>query len=295
LTIAMDNCGGQNKNNAVLRLAPYLVEMGYFLTVEHVFYIRGHTKNACDRMLNQMKLKFHRSEIFSWGQAIETLNIKEHVTIVDAQKSHFKDYGALLDKFYVNFKPNTIQKNHIFKVESTDEALTMQCATHDGAVFANQPMLKKGQVLIGKRTDAINACELAILKPPGMRPIKQVELYKKFRPFVPREFWEETCPKPSEAVLTQVRNETAAKRKVKAAAAKAKKDVPAEAAAPQAKSVKAKAAPNAKAEATKRKAAGQRAARYPEQKKGHVMVGRGRMEKRAVAGSDIDSDSDYSE
>jgi hypothetical protein len=30
LTIVMDNCGGQNKNNVVLRLAPYLVEMGYF-------------------------------------------------------------------------------------------------------------------------------------------------------------------------------------------------------------------------------------------------------------------------
>lgn len=131
------------------------------------------------------------------------------------------------------------------------------------------------------------------MKPPGLRPIKQVELYKKFRPFVPREFWEETCPKPSDAVLTQVKNETAAKRKVKAAAAKPEKDVAAEAAAPQAKSEKSKAAPKAKAEATKRKAAGQGAARQPAQKKGNVMVGRGRMEKRAVAGSD--SDSDYSE
>ena len=29
LTIIMDNCGGQNKNNAVIRLALYLVEAGY--------------------------------------------------------------------------------------------------------------------------------------------------------------------------------------------------------------------------------------------------------------------------
>jgi hypothetical protein len=33
LVIAMDNCGGQNKNNIVLRLVPYLMEMGYFRTV----------------------------------------------------------------------------------------------------------------------------------------------------------------------------------------------------------------------------------------------------------------------
>jgi hypothetical protein len=30
LTITMDNCGGQNTHNHVLRLAPYLVEMGFF-------------------------------------------------------------------------------------------------------------------------------------------------------------------------------------------------------------------------------------------------------------------------
>jgi hypothetical protein len=155
LTIAMENCGGQKNKNVVLRLTPYLAEMGYFLTVEYMFYIRGHTNNTCDRMFNQMKLKFHRRDIFSWGQALETLNIKEHVNIVDAQESHFKDYGALLDKFYVNFKQNTIQKNHIFKEESIDEALAMQCAIHDGAVFVKKPMLKKVQVLRAKSNDAI--------------------------------------------------------------------------------------------------------------------------------------------
>jgi hypothetical protein len=46
LAVAMDNCGGQNKNNNVLRLAPHLVEMGYFRSCEFYFYIRGHTKNA---------------------------------------------------------------------------------------------------------------------------------------------------------------------------------------------------------------------------------------------------------
>jgi hypothetical protein len=30
LTIAMDNCGGQNKNNHVFRLAAYLVEVKFF-------------------------------------------------------------------------------------------------------------------------------------------------------------------------------------------------------------------------------------------------------------------------
>jgi hypothetical protein len=104
---------------------------------------------------------------------------------------------------------------------------------------------------------------------------------------------EKTCPKSSEAVLTQVKDVTAAKRNVKAAAAKPDKAVAAEAEAPQSKAAKAKAAPRANAEATKRKAAGQGASKQPAQKKGDVMVGRGIMEKRAFSSSD--SDSDYSE
>ena len=46
MVILMDNCGGQNKNNHVLRLALYLVEAGYFKKVTFNFYIVGHTKNA---------------------------------------------------------------------------------------------------------------------------------------------------------------------------------------------------------------------------------------------------------
>jgi hypothetical protein len=65
ITITMDNCDGHNKNIPVLRLATYLVEMNFFIEVEFVFYVRGHTKNACDRMFNQMKLRFDKQDIFT--------------------------------------------------------------------------------------------------------------------------------------------------------------------------------------------------------------------------------------
>jgi hypothetical protein len=50
LSIVMDDCGGQNKNKMVLRLAVYLVEMNYFKQVEF-FFARGHTKNVCDQLV----------------------------------------------------------------------------------------------------------------------------------------------------------------------------------------------------------------------------------------------------
>jgi hypothetical protein len=148
-------------------------------------------------------------------QAVETLNTKDNLNIVDAKEELFKDYGSMLDKFYSSFKPHTIQKNHIFKVEHTDATLSMQCAIHNEASFVMQTMLKKGQELGAARRDAIYAYKLDTLKAPGLRPIKQVELYKKFQTFVPRCYWDETCPRPSDKVLAMVKNETAERWKQK--------------------------------------------------------------------------------
>jgi hypothetical protein len=91
----------------------------------------------------------------------------------------------------------------------------MQCAIHNEAPFVMQPMLKKGQELGAVRRDKIDAYKLETLNAPGLRPIKQVELYKKFPPFVPPCYWDETCPRPSDEVLAMVKNETAERRKKK--------------------------------------------------------------------------------
>ncbi len=50
--IVFDNCSEQNKNNTVLRLIPFLVELGYFMTVNFIFLVVGHTKNSADMIFN---------------------------------------------------------------------------------------------------------------------------------------------------------------------------------------------------------------------------------------------------
>ena len=47
LSIVFDNCSGQNKNNTILKMLCYLVEMGYFKQVNFIFLIVGHTKKCC--------------------------------------------------------------------------------------------------------------------------------------------------------------------------------------------------------------------------------------------------------
>jgi hypothetical protein len=83
----------------------------------------------------------------------------------------------------------------------------MQCATHTGAPFGRQVMIKRENMWgDATRLAEIEAFELQTLTAPGLCPIKQVELYNKFRPFVPHDFWEATCPKPSDEVLAQCKD-----------------------------------------------------------------------------------------
>jgi hypothetical protein len=36
---------------------------------------------------------------------------------------------------------------------------------------------------------------------PGLKKIKQVELFKKYRPLLPKEYWDECCPEPVKGVM----------------------------------------------------------------------------------------------
>jgi hypothetical protein len=173
LKIIMDNCGAQKNNNHVIRLTAYLVEMKHFRNIEFVFYVRGHTTNACDRLFNQMKIHFHNDQVHSYRMALKILNSQPNVSMIDATQDMFKDYGKMLDSFYSNFEPGIIRINHIFNVDMIDDtALDMQCSTHDGSFLVRQSMIKRGATLGKERLDLLKSYPLETLKPPGLCAIK---------------------------------------------------------------------------------------------------------------------------
>jgi hypothetical protein len=57
---------------------------------------------------------------------VEALGKQENITMIDATEGMFKNYGALLDKYYNNFKTETIQNNHVFHVNNGDPSLNIQ-------------------------------------------------------------------------------------------------------------------------------------------------------------------------
>jgi hypothetical protein len=111
LTIIADNCGGQNKNNFLLRYIVYLVERKFYKKVRVLFLVAGHTKNHCDRHFNLMKVRYRKSNVFDMKGALETLgHVEEHVTALEADEFH--KWGDLLDELYN--KLGNINKWHNF-------------------------------------------------------------------------------------------------------------------------------------------------------------------------------------
>ena len=70
LTCTFDNCTGQNKNNTVLKLLIFLVEMRYFKRVNFYFLVVGHTKNAADHLFNALKFLYRKDNIYTFPELL---------------------------------------------------------------------------------------------------------------------------------------------------------------------------------------------------------------------------------
>jgi hypothetical protein len=214
LTIVMDNCGGQNKNRMVLRTALFLVECGYFSSVLLLFLVRGHTKNNCDRLFNLLKDHFHKQNVYSYPQLLDVLK-GEHKTILETQEGEFQDWDAFLDRWYKQVPSGWIQVNHNFQVESGAPTV-MKFSVAEGKEVSSFDFKKKDSGRQEQRVAEMRAAARTVLPFPGIKEIKQAELFKKWRHYVPLNFKDEACPKPASDVLERQRvekNEKARKKK----------------------------------------------------------------------------------
>ncbi|KAG7361881.1 hypothetical protein IV203_025547 [Nitzschia inconspicua] len=194
LNIVMDNCAGQKKNNYVLLLAPYLVEMGYFTTVNMLFLVVGHTKNVCDRRFNNLKQVYHNSQVFTTDQAVEVLGSSEYVTVwkIDPQND-WKNYAKFLLEPYLKLHRSkiSIARNHIFCAEwiehpQTSDGVTMKFHTREssleehGKVYADK-IINPKFASNGDRREKLKS----VAPPPiiynGLPGYKQILLHKSYK------------------------------------------------------------------------------------------------------------------
>ena len=210
LNIIFDNCSGQNKNNTVLKLAAWLKQMGYYSTVNFVFLIVGHTKNAADRLFNSLKHEYRKNNIYTMQALIERLSSSDSVTIWPSDPNDFLNYDALFDDIYRDLA-GKVKQNHIFSC-SGDCLLPI--------ISLRESNLEEHQVsshAVSKKTRKFNdtvelkAHSLTLLLPInclGLNPYKKVEMWKNYRPMVPMEFQDDLMySKPDEKTMAKVKDE----------------------------------------------------------------------------------------
>lgn len=215
LNLVMDNCGGQNKNNHVLLLAPYLVELGYFKQVNIIFLIVGHTKNVCDRRFNNLKHAYHKSQVFNLSDATKVCNKSKYVTVWEVDTTNdWRDFHGMFMKFYLsNDKAKySIINNHIF----TCKLFNGNIYTPSGHLYMHSrrsdlnehkevrcDIIKQSFLAeTTERFTAIFSMNPDRIEYAGLPGYKQVLLWKNYLQFVPAKYHTDPMyKKPSDELL----------------------------------------------------------------------------------------------
>ena len=189
LNLWFDNCGGQNKNRMVLRLLTFLAERRVASEIQFNFLVAGHTKNDCDRNFNLLKSIYRDSNCFVPSQMIQILNESSQVTAKMTDPSIFFAYSVAQDAV---MKPvEGINKHHLFKTKST-EPTKIDMKQYDGCdddETENISILKRNF----KESEWYDTfvSRLNPLQAPGIQTIKWIELHDKWKPLVPRQYWDQ--------------------------------------------------------------------------------------------------------
>lgn len=213
LTVVMDNCGGQNKNKMVLRMLGLLTELGLYRKVNVAFLVAGHTKNICDRLFNLLKLVYRKSNLYGMTGLLSVLDTAEDVTAVGVSPSDFHDWDALEDKIYKSLTTGTVNRTHLFQYNIGRPSILV---TRDTAALssysAEQNLRKKMDEETRKTIIRDYKTHLVTLEAPGISPIKQFELWTKWRDYIPVEFRDVLCEKPTEAAYAAMEKTNDAKK-----------------------------------------------------------------------------------
>jgi len=182
LNLVFDNCGGQNKNNMVLRMLLLLVKRGIAKIARAIFLVRGHTKNDCDRMFNQMKKIYRKSNIYSVEGLMTAVGV--HPDVQPLQVLEFFDFDRV-ENVYLR-KLTEVNANHIFEVSDLDSN-SMSLFEYNGAEPKQKALVKKPHL----HTDWIDEAVGDLFGKPkdivGLQDIKWIELYDKWRRLIPVE------------------------------------------------------------------------------------------------------------
>jgi hypothetical protein len=223
LTVYADNCVGQNKNNFVVKFLIVLCHLGIFEEVNLKFFVKGHTKNACDRGFGHIRKYVMKQEIWTFkhlAKAVEKAAISNKCTSLEDEDSPFFNYKIPLDEIYHNIKG--ITSYQIFRSTSEMKG-SVECFL--------SPNEKHQTIKLTRSYDDIQVCEekakrivdtVIPLADPLPKLEKKMDMYLKVRPTVPTEYQDDVLyqqpTKEEQLLVAKVKRARKENRKALAAA-----------------------------------------------------------------------------
>jgi len=204
LILWADNCGGQNKNSTMIQMLMDLVRKDHFDTVELKFQIKGHTRNSVDRGFGFTKRLYNNSDAYTIGCVA---NIIQN-SATDSKTSKNKCFPVIIEGPDVFRKYTDYYKQFYKKTEKVQSYQIFKCTKQDlTSVYCFSPahpnLWVPHKVTVERRCITNNP--LMVLSKIGFPVERIVDFYKNVRQYVPAEFQEELCPKPSVEEIEYVR------------------------------------------------------------------------------------------
>ena len=92
-------------------------EGGFFGAATLYFYIKGHTKNDCDRAFNSLKVLYRKQNVITFEKCCEIFNTSRNVEDIQMFHEKFFDLESFLDDLYDRPDPKTVNITHVFRMK----------------------------------------------------------------------------------------------------------------------------------------------------------------------------------
>lgn len=137
----------------------------------------------------------------------------DNITVNVTKESDFKDWNKFFDSFYKRLASGTTFKTHIFSANK-DNKTTLFFRDDDlpDTPTIAQDLLKRG-TNTPDRFAKLRTPVIDTITPPGVPPIKQVELFTKYRALIPEAFRDITCPDPGDEITKKIKSDRNTKQR----------------------------------------------------------------------------------
>uniref|UniRef100_H3H8D3 DUF7869 domain-containing protein n=1 Tax=Phytophthora ramorum TaxID=164328 RepID=H3H8D3_PHYRM len=175
LTVYAGNCSGQNKNNYVIKFLLAQVDMGRLKHVDYKFFVKGHTKNSCDRGFGHIRKYIGSVDCYTVEHVVDAVkNAAPNSVTVHFPRGtgQFKAYKEVLTELYKRLEG--IQQFQIFSMDEAEMGVvSCRKGPDDEAVVKN----------LRRKIDGVLTTKEKVMK----MMCDHVEV-----PYVPEEFRDDT-------------------------------------------------------------------------------------------------------